>query len=94
MSIKLTLANNQVLTIDQDTPLKAWKGTHDKNEETGKREFYAESILDGTLLADTELTTADLMVALQGFLSHADWFAVGPDFKQLIQTSSVVALEA
>ncbi|WP_125583624.1 hypothetical protein [Levilactobacillus cerevisiae] len=92
MSIKLTLANNQVLTIDQDTPLKAWKGTHDKNEETGNREYYAESLFDGTLLADTALTPADLLVALQGFLSHTDWFAVGPDFKEVFQSASVVSL--
>lgn len=93
MTIKLTLANNQVLTIDQDTQLKAWKGTHDKNSETGKREYYAESIFDGALLADTELATTDLLVALQGFLSHADWFAVGPEFKEVFRARTVVSLK-
>lgn len=91
MSIKLTLANNQVLTIDATTSLKAWKGTHDKDETTGKREYYAESIFADVLAKDDP---ADLLVALQGLLSHSDWFAVGPDFDQVFQSQTVVSLKA
>lgn len=91
MSIKLTLANNQVLTIDDTTNLKAWKGTHDKDEATGKREYFAESIFDDVLAKDNP---ADLLVALQGLLRHSDWFAVGPDFDQVFQSRTVVSLKA
>lgn len=92
MAIKLTLANNRVLSITPATPLLAWKGTHDKNEATGKREYFAESIFAGTLVAE-DAADLDLLVALQGFIHHADWFALGDRETEVFQTNAVIAMK-
>lgn len=87
--VKITLANDESIIIDETTQITGWKAL---NAVKGKEPYYAELVYSGTVTDGRELDVTNPAISLSGFISSVDWFGVGDTGYTFYKSSSVVKI--